>query len=218
MAYGRGGRRGLNPPVLIGIVIIVVALLLLCGAVVFYFNSSRQSAEPEAPTGTPAPQPDLDVPTARQYYPDAVEAARARDVGAKLASAAGGWTPIIKADNLNSGRTGWTYHFYLPSEKKMLWIAVDRGGEVRTVQEQDWDTPPGLIDDQGWKIDSAEALALAMQTCQATLAADPKATVEARLSLAASERAIVWHIRVTPSDPQGDACTVRIDATTGAFR
>jgi hypothetical protein len=216
MAYGRGGRR--RPPILIGIVIIVVAVLLLCGAVVFYLNANRQPAEETLPTSTPAPQPDVDIPTAREAYPDAVEAARARDAGAELASAAGAWSPIIKADNLNAGRTGWTYHFYLPSERKMLWIAADRGGGVRIVQEQDWETPPQLIDDQGWQIDSAEAMALGMETCQSALDADPNATVEARLALAASARALIWHIRVIPTDPDGDTCTVRIDATTGTIR
>jgi hypothetical protein len=217
MAYGQGGRR-LNPPVLIGIVILVIAVLMLCGAAVIFLTNSRQSAEPELPTSTPAPRPDLDVPTARESYPAAVEAARARDAGAELASAAGAWTPNYNLDNLDAGRTGWTYHFYLPSEKKMLWIAADQGGGIRVVREDDWDTPPGLIDDQGWQIDSAQALAVAVQNCEAVLTADPMPSVEARLSLAASARALIWHIRMAPSDPDGDICSIRIDATTGLVR
>jgi hypothetical protein len=216
MAYGRGGR-GLNPPVLIGIVIIVIAVLMLCGAAVIYLTS-RPPAEPEPPTGTPAPRPDLDVPTAREAYPAAVEVARARDAGAELASAAGAWTPNYNSDNLDAGRTGWTYHFYLPSENKMLWVVADRDAGVRVVREEDWETPPGLIDDQGWQIDSAQALALAVQTCETLLAADQNPSVEARLSLAASGRALIWHIHMTPSDPDDDVCSVRIDATTGVVR
>jgi hypothetical protein len=216
MAYGRDGRRP-NPPILIGIVIIVVAVLMLCGAGVIYLIN-RSAAEPDPPVSTPAPQPDLDIPTARGAYPAAVEAARARDAGAELTSAAGAWTPNYRFDNLNAGRTGWTYHFYLPSERKILWITADSGGGVRIVREEDWDTPPSLIDDQGWQIDSAQALALAVQTCEPVLSADPNTSVEARLSLAASERALIWHIRMSPSDLDSDVCSVRIDATTGSVR
>src|SRR5262245_32017289 len=120
-----GARRpGLNPPLLIGIVILVVVALMLCAAAYLFLNNVMR-AQQNQPTPS-GPQPEFDVPTAREGYPAAVEVARAQDQGAQLTSAAGAWTPTIFRDNLDVGRTGWTYYFYLPTTNSMLWVTVAR--------------------------------------------------------------------------------------------
>jgi len=216
MSYGAPRAAGPRPLVVIGIVIIAVALLLLCGAL-YIFTGGFGFNRPQGAAATPPPQPDLDIPTAREAYPAAVKLIREQDPGAELASAAGAWTPNIKIDNLNTGRTGWTFHFYLPISNTFAWVTVDRGGTVHLNQTIEWQTPPTLINDQGWQIDSAEAVSTAVQSCGAAIESDPEATVEARLSLAASNRALLWRITVKPF-PSAQPCVVNIDATTGGIK
>lgn len=208
-------RPGLNPRFVIGLIIAATALLFIGAAVLIVFNPFAPAAEPLV---APMPQPDLDVPTAREAYPAAVEMARTQDAGAQLMSAAGGWTPTIKLDNLNTGRTSWTFHFYLPSSQTVIWVAVARGNSAQIAQVLPWDTPPPVLDDQGWVVDSAQAVDLALQRCRGALNDDPQASVEARLSLSAAGRAILWHVSVLPSDPEEEPCEADIDATLGVVR
>jgi hypothetical protein len=185
--------------------------VLCIGGYLLITTASRQVE------ATPPP-PDRSVPTAREAYPPAVEAIRAEDPGALLASSAGVWTPVIDAASLGEGRTSWTFHFYLPSSNRMAWVVVARDGAARIVRADSWETPPDLLDDQGWQVDSAQAMQTALQTCQATLDTHPDSVVEARLSMAASNRALVWRITVTPPGNPDLACAVAVDATTGQFR
>src|SRR5262245_27204143 len=120
MSYG-ARSAGPRPPVVIGGVILVVALLFVCVAAWFLTGGFGLNGSQQA-KATPAPQPDLDVPTAREAYPAAVKLIRDEDPGAVLASAVGGWTPVIKLDNLYSGRTAWTFHFYLPDTNSFVWV------------------------------------------------------------------------------------------------
>lgn len=166
-----------------------------------------------APTSTSAPE--TDVPTAREAYAIAHEVALGIDDEAQLASAIGAWTPTIHPANLRAGRTGWTFHFYMPSSGAMAWIVVGRGGSAKLETSEAWDSPPSLLAEQTWRLDSGDALAAAFQQCPAPL--DPQQTEGiAQLSLASSNRAIVWDIRLSPGlDPP---CRTAIDATTGAIR
>ncbi len=213
MSYGSRSRSGLSPTILIGSVLLVVALILLCVAGYFVLRPRGGGAQTAA-----VAHPEMDVPTAREAYLPAVDVARAQDAGAELASSVGAWSPTINADNLITGRTGWTFHFYMPSSQSIAWVVVSRGGSARIARVDPWDTPPALQDDQGWQIDSGQAVAVAMETCQPTLDAHPEAVVEARLSLATDNRALVWRISVTPADPAAPACVVSLDATTGQVR
>jgi hypothetical protein len=219
MNYGVRRSKGPSPQILIGIVILVVAVLMLCVAGFFFVNNYIQQQQAANATPVPGPQPEMDVPTAREAYPAAVELARAQDPGAQLTSAAGEWTPTIHRDNLNAGRTSWTYYFYMPATHEIVWVTVGRGGEdAQITNTVSWDTPPTVIDDQTWQTDSAQAMTAAMQKCQSTLNNYPDSTVEARLSLAASEQAILWRITVTPPDPQAEPCQARVDGTIGVLR
>lgn len=213
MSYGSRRQNNLNPMILIGAVLLVVVLIFLCVAGYLILRQRGGGAQAAA-----VPQPEMDVPTAREAYLPAVDVVRAEDAGAQLASAVGSWSPTINADNLITGRTGWTFYFYLPSSKRMVWVVVSRGGGARITQTQDWDTPPALQEDQGWQIDSGQAVATSMQTCQPTLDAHPDSVVEALLSLAADNRALVWRVSVTPGDPAAPTCVVSLDATTGQVR
>jgi hypothetical protein len=208
------GRRALTPPILIGIILLVVGLIAVCVIIaVFLYGLISQQPQAQGPVASP---PDLAVPTAREAYPPAVELIRQEDAGAQLASAAGAWTPIIALGNLDNGRTGWTFHFYLPATERMAWVSVGRDLSTRVVKIEDWETPPGLLDDQSWQVDSPQAIAEALETCRPALDANDDAEVEARLSLSGANRALVWDIRV--SAPGDDECGVRVDATTGRVR
>src|SRR5574341_561286 len=206
------GRRALNHPVLIGIILLVVGLIAVCAiAVILFLSSQPPQPQAQAPAGAP---PDLAVPTAREAYPPAVELIRQEDAGAELASAAGAWTPVIASGNLENGRTGWTFHFYLPATNRMAWVTVGRDLSARVVKIEDWETPPALLDDQSWRVDSPQAVAEALDTCRPTLDANANAEVEARLSLAAANRALIWEIHVSAPDNDNANCGVRVDATT----
>ncbi len=206
-------RTGLNPLILIGVLVGLVILLVICGAAIFVVTSVLR-----LPTAAPGSEADVAVPTAREAYPPAVEVIRAEDPGALLASGAGAWTPVINTANLSAGRTGWTFHFYLPASNRMAWVVVDRERTARITRIDEWETRPDLLDDQAWQVDSAQAVQIALQTCQSALDAHPDAVVEARLSMAASNRALVWLVSVTPPASPELACQVSVDATTGRPR
>lgn len=157
------------------------------------------------------------IPTAREAYPSAIEVARQQDTGARLVSAAGAWTPVIDRAYLSAGRTGWTFHFYLPSAGQMLSVVVDRAGSARATELLGWETPPELLDDQGWAIDSSIGITDFLGECQGVLNNQPDGWVEARLSLAGSNARLVWQFQVL--DPQNTIlCEVALDATTGQRR
>jgi hypothetical protein len=172
-------------------------------------------AAPAGPTATPLATPDPDILTAREAYVAAVEVIRAADPGAILASAAGAWTPNVVAPNVIAGRTGWTFHFFLPATSELATVLVERGGTARIASREAWDDQPSLIDDQGWQVDSGEAVLRALEQCQVTVI-PAELSVKARLTLAASAGSVRWRVSV---DEQGqDTCIVLIDATTGAVR
>lgn len=210
-------RPGLNPPLIIGIVILVVVALMLCAAGYMFLNNQMQQQAQNQPTPS-GPQPEFDVPTAREGYPEAVEVARAQDPGAQLTSAAGAWTPTIFRDNLDAGRTSWTYYFYLPGTNSMLWVTVVRGLVASVSNTETWDTPPALVDHQSWQVDSAQAITVGMEKCRDVLISYPDSTVEARLSLAASQRGILWYVTVTPASPEITPCRAVVDGTSGVAR
>ncbi len=207
--YGMGERRGLSREMLI---LLGVGVVAICGVVVIVavlLLGGGQSAD------TAAAQVSYDIPTSREAYVPAVGAVREVDLSAELASAAGAWTPVINRAQLSTGRTGWTFHFYLPTTNEMARVVVDRGGGARVVEVVPWETPPALLEDQGWQVDSSIAAATFLQTCQSTLNSQPDSRVEARLSMAAANKRLVWQIQVIAT-PTGQAlCEVKLDATTG---
>jgi hypothetical protein len=75
-----------------------------------------------------------------------------------------------------------------------------------------------LVDHQSWQIDSAQAITVGMEKCGGMLVSYPDSTVEARLSLAASQRGILWHITVTPTNPEITPCRAIVDGTSGVAR
>lgn len=200
---------------MIGLVLLVVVLIIVCGGAFILFQSTNQPAPP--PTATPTADPS--IPTAREAYPPAIDMIRDQDPGAELASAAGAWTPTIVLPDLVDGRTGWTFHFYLPAKNQMAWVTVGRDREVRLARVEDWETPPTLLDDEAWQVDSPQAIQIALgSACQATLDDAPDAEVQARLSLDVSNGALIWQIRVFPAADPNAACSARIDATSGTVR
>lgn len=163
-------------------------------------------------------QPDYAVLTAREAYVPAVEAIRARDPGARLASGAGVWYPNIDMVYLSSGRTGWTFHFYLPATNEMAEVVVDRGGTARITTVTPWETPPDLLEDTRWQIDSPVALNTLVASCADLLEEATDAQVEARLTVARSAVAPTWQVRARSASNPLDACEVSIDAISGVVR
>jgi hypothetical protein len=189
--------------------------LLALGAIVIGGMVALASAGRQPETAGMAPQVDFSIPTAREAYVPAVNLIRQEDARATLASGAGAWTPVINPDQLNAGRTGWTFHFYLPTFNQMATVVVDRGGVAHITELKPWETPPDLLQDQGWQVDSPQALSQMLASCQDTLNTQPDAQVEARLSTAASNRRLMWQVKVfSPENPLA-MCEVRLDATTG---
>ncbi len=215
MELTTGSAKRPNTALILGLMLLGVIVLIVCVAGGLLIMRSMGSGQAEAPT---PPPPELDVPTAREAYPLAVEVARAEDPAAKLASGAGAWTPVITTANLQAGRTGWTFHFYLPSRQEMIWVVVGRGGGARITRRDPWVTPPSLLDDQGWQVDSGAAMTLGLQNCQPVLDGNIEAQAEARLSLAAANRALLWQLAFTVPGDAGAACRVNVDATTGQVR
>ncbi len=175
------------------------------------------------PKPAPAPQavavgPDFSVPTAREAYVPAVELIRQTDPGAQLASSAGAWTPAISAANLEAGRTGWTFSFFLPSTGEMATVVVDQGHAARLVGLRPWQTPPELLPDTQWRADSPQVMALLLEQCAATAQAAPDVKVEMRLSTAAENRTMLWQARVESEEDPLAVCEVVVDGITGLVR
>jgi hypothetical protein len=190
--------------VALGVVVIVIALTA---------SRSRGQAEAQA-----VPTVSLDIPTAREAYVPAVEAIRQRDVGAELATGSGAWTPTINPAALEAGRTGWTFYFYLPASHEMAAVVVDQGGRARIAEVDAWETPPELLDDSLWEVDSPQAVSDLLASCQSVLDEDETAGVLLRLSAAAEHHRLIWQTQVVLSGDNQVVCEVDIDATTGQVR
>jgi hypothetical protein len=164
------------------------------------------------------PQADFSDPTAREAYVPAVELIRQTDPGAILASGGGAWTPDINTTQLDAGRTGWTFFFYLPDYQEMAQVVVDKGGTAHLAERQAWETPPDVIDDQRWTVDSPAAVVKLVESCSEVLDAEPDAGVHARLSMASENRTILWQMSVQSEANPLSACEVNVDAITGVIR
>lgn len=211
--YGEDSESdGLTPQQLL--IIAAIAIGVLITAIVFVAGTvflSRNSRQPTAPAETV----NVAIPTAREAYVPAVEAIRAVDLGAQLASASGSWNPVVSQVHLAAGRTGWTFHFFLPASSEMARVVVDQGGATRVAEILPWETPPQLLDDQSWELDSSAAMAAFIDACGGAL--NDSTSVESRLSLAASNRQLVWDVVVYDAGSNA-VCDVSIDGTTGRDR
>ncbi|NDJ54758.1 MAG: hypothetical protein GYB68_16945 [Chloroflexi bacterium] len=197
--------------VLLGLVL--MAVVVIGGALLL---NSRQPPAGEAAVAPTPTIPTFEVPTAREAYVPALEVAREFDISAELASGAGAWTAGATEDDLLSGRTGWTFHFYLPATQELVTIVVDRGLRTRVVDQEPWPTAPNLLDDRFWQIDSPVITQRLSENCTDVLAQAADENVEIRLSTAATNGRLLWAGQVT----QGETtlCTINVDATTGQVR
>jgi hypothetical protein len=219
MGYGTGDyyhdqeqARGISRELLIAIgagALLLIGAVIVLGVLLLRAFGQQETAEPPR-------QPSYDVPTAREAYVHAVQQIREYDLGAQLASGAGAWTPVIDPVYLDAGRTGWTFHFYLPASHEMATVIVDRGGSTRVAEVQPWETPPSLLDDQGWQVDSSQAIGAFLDSCQAALD-QPDVQVQMRLSTAAENQRLMWQAGAVTRENQS-VCEVRVDATTGQVR
>jgi hypothetical protein len=190
-------------PILTGTIMVLTACI----------SPAPVPVEPQA-----AAQPDFTIPTAREAYIPAIDLARQNDVRAELVSAAGAWTPLFLVEQIASGRTGWTFHFYLPGEQEMISIVVGKEGIAQITKRVPWVIPVLALDDQGWFIDSPEIAETLVENCGDLKDGATNLKVEARLSLAASEGRMIWLIRVTSLDEVELFCELSMDATTGQLR
>ena len=146
-----------------------------------------------------------------------MELIRQYDPGAQPASGAAAWTPELDSLYVETGRSGWTFHFYLPTNREMATVIVDRGGSARVTALHSWATPPRLLDIQGWTVDSGQAMGLFLEVCQPILGSQPDLDVQMRLSTAADAGRLTWLMEVIAPDEQA-LCEVSVDASTGQLR
>jgi hypothetical protein len=124
---------------------------------------------------------------------------------------------VINQAELQAGRTGWTFYFYLPAKKQLAAVIADRAGGARVAGVQPWETPPDGIDDQKWQQDSPVGISGFLDKCRGGLAAQPDRQAIVRLSASADNAALVWNYRVVSPDQQA-ICEYSIDGNTGAPR
>jgi len=210
-------RTGLSREMIIAIAL--GALIFLGGvfaiALLLVFDPGQNNAG-----AVSAPALDYEVLTAREAYVPAVEVIRQQDAGAELASGIGAWTPTINTSYLIAGRTGWTFHFYLPASGEMATVVVDRGSTAWIAERVAWETPPDLLDDQNWQVDSAQAVDQFYQVCGVPLESESPEDnmVQARLSTASSNGGLIWQIAAVSLSTELPICGVTVDATTGSVR
>lgn len=208
-------RFRLSQGVLMVIAFVVTFLVALACSLAFIVPALRPdpaSAQQEA-----APTPDYSQPTAREAYVPALELAREADVRAQLMSAAGVWSSPVNVTQLESGRNGWTFFFYLPSTEEMMTVTVGQNGEAEVISVEPWEAAPSVFDDERWRTDSAAAMALLLRDCGETLQQAEDAQVELRLSPAQVNRTMLWKGAVLGSDG-APLCEVDVDAVTGLAR
>jgi len=199
-----------GPPVtlfIIGglVVLVVVAGLILLAVLVF-----------RPATTTTTETVSFDIPTALDGYPAAITIARQNDPAAILVSAAGAWAPNISRAALRAGRTGWTYYIYLPATRQMAAIVVDRaGGNARIASTQKWDTPPDVLDDTTWAIDSWQGMTAFLQKCEGALNESGDRSAQAWLSTAKEGGGrLAWRYTIIAPD-ETIICQIAVDAQTG---
>jgi hypothetical protein len=207
-----------KPPVNRGVIIaiaigLVFVICVIIGLVFVLPQISSLSAS--APSAEPV---SYDIPTAREAYISAVGLIRQQDPGAELASATGAWTPVIDKALLDNGRTGWTFAFYLPATNQMALVVVDRVASPRIASVEPWGSPPALLDDQNWQIDSGTSgMKAFVHTCEGVLDTQAGSQARATLSMAEENEILLWQYEVLSSD--GIAlCRVSVDASSGQIR
>jgi hypothetical protein len=161
---------------------------------------------------------EAEAPTARQAYVPAVELIRETDPAAQLATAVGAWTPTVDRAALRTGRTGWTFYFYLPASQEMGQVVVNRDMEAHLIETQPWLPAPELLSDQRWRTDSPDAAAPLLETCGDALAGTEGASVTIRLTTAAENRTLLWYGQVAAPGEDMPVCEVTVDALTGLPR
>ena len=93
--------------------------------------------------------------TAKTTYPLAQEVARTRQPDVQLASVSATWAET------NVKRVGepavWTFQFYSPTANRTYTVVVDRG-QARVIRETIPPYPSTPIPEEGWPVDSTQAL------------------------------------------------------------
>ena len=166
------------------------------------------------PPSTPAVVPTVsyNVPTAREAYPAAVDLIRAQDVGAELVSAQGIWTPNIDMALLMSGRTGWTFFFYLPAKGVLASVITDTSTGARIASVKPWQTPPNVNDERSWVADSSIGMDLFIQKCGGEIHDNREVLVT--MSTARELGTLLWQRQVITPD-ENVVCEADTDARTG---
>lgn len=198
------------------IAFVVTFLVVMACSLAFVVPALRP--ESASAQGGAAPTPDYSQPTAREAYVPALELARESDPQATLMSAAGIWTPPVNTQALSTGRNGWTFFFYLPSNGTMLTVTAGQNSQAEIASVEAWETPPSVFEDDRWHTDSGAAAALLLQECGSTIEDTPGAQVELRLSPAQVNRTVLWKGLVLGGVSEEPLCEATIDAVTGILR
>jgi len=211
----QGPGFSLTPELQVGI---AFGMTLLAGFVCAMVVLPLLRPKPTPPPVVAAPQADFAEPTAREAYVPAVELIRQTDPGATLSSGAGVWSAHLNTVQLDAGRTGWTFFFFLPDTGEMARVVVDRDGVARLADRQPWETPPDVLEDQRWMVDSPAAVVKLLESCAEVVQGQPDASVRARLTMAAENRTILWQMSAQSEADPLTTCDVNVDAITGVIR
>lgn len=171
-----------------------------------------------APPAVPSPQATYTLEatlTAKTTYALAQEAARGRQPDAQLTSASATW---VETNVKKVGEpTVWTFQFYSPTANRVYTVVVDQG-QARVIREAIPPYPSTPISEEGWPVDSAQALNTWLNYGGSKFLMEHLAGTQVVAQLAASEGSrAVW--TVAGLSERGQAYfTLLVDAATGAPR
>jgi hypothetical protein len=191
----------------------VAAVLIVLGTM------SQQTPVPGAPAATPTLvpiyTPAASQQTARRQYAQAEAVAKGWREDAQLLSCRASWEQT--AINLVGRPVEWTFRFYSPQSKRLYFVIVEPGGEVKAIQHaQPIDQAPPVLRIEDWQLDSPAALANWLNIGGGSfLGSHAGGTVTAQLNVRAQGQPPQW--TVVGFDRNTDETLVAtVDAVHGA--
>lgn len=193
--------------------ILLIAVLAL-GALVWLRPGIGMAPPLPDLTAPVAPTPSLARNTALLAFSAARAEAQSWQPDAQLVQAAATWTQGASREDLVKGTATWDFTFYSPAAGAVAVISVIED-EPRLITERAVSQALTLPDISGWRLDSPDAVARALQQGGEDFMRSAGATtMTASLSTARTEGKIEWFISLI-SKYSGDSFTMRLDASNG---
>ncbi len=199
---------------LIGLLVAVVVVFGILGYLLL------QPTGPTTAVAVPLPETTYTVGeatvTAKTTYPLAREVARSRQSDAQLASISATWaeTNIKKVGE----PTTWAFQFYSPKSNRVYVVVVEQD-QAQVIREAFTPYPSTPIPDEGWPIDSSEALTIWLNHGGGKFLMEHLDGAKVVAQLAASPEGSQATWTVVGLAERGQAYfTLLVDAATGAYR